>query len=206
MINIFNAVKTAERCQRNWDHSKPVLEEDIQKIVEVATTMPTKNNRNYYDLVVSTNPEFNRTCYKYAVDPINAHFKNKEIHRNTQVDAPLLLMWKTTNLNDIDNPFNNSYQEDFHVSVGISSGAAVLTANQLGYRTGYCQCFDIDSLIVTLDKKFNLSIVNNAFSSVLTVGIGYPDSNFERTQCVIDGKLGYTAESVNKTIDITYIE
>jgi len=205
MLNIINSVNTAERCQRNWDHSKPVLKEHIQQIVEVATTMPTKNNRGYYDLVVSTNPEFNRTCYKYAVDPRNLHFKDREIHRNTQVDAPLLLLWRTTDLDNIDNPYDDSYQKDFHISVGISSGAAVLTANHLGYRTGYCQCFDSDKLFNVLEQKFSLPIVNTRYKDILAVGIGHPDSNFKRTQCVIDGKLGYTAESVNKTIDITYI-
>jgi nitroreductase len=206
MIDIIETVKTAERCQRNWDHSKPVLEEHVQQIVNVATNMPTKNNRSYYDLIVSTNKEFNRTCYKYAVDSRNLHFKDREIHRNTQVDAPLLLMWRTTDLDSIDNPFDDSYQKDFHISVGISSGAAVLTANQLGYRTGYCQCFESGPLFDTLEQKFNLPIVNTIYKDLLVVGIGNPDSNFKRTQCVIDGKVGYTAESVNKTIDITYIE
>ena len=54
--------------QRNWDYDNPVQPIDIQKIVEVATTMPTKQNRKFYELIVSSNPEFNKICYN-AIDP-----------------------------------------------------------------------------------------------------------------------------------------
>jgi len=206
MLHPTEAVKSAERCQRNWDHSRPIPEEDIKKIVDVATTMPTKNNREYYELIVSTNPDFNRLCYEYSIDPRNEHFKDRKIHRNTQVDAPLLLMWRTTDLDRIDNPFDDSYQKDFHISVGISSGASVLTANQMGYKTGYCQCFNTGPLFDILEQKFNLPIVNTIYKDLLVVGIGHPDSNFKRTQCVIDGKAGYTAETVDKNIDVKYVK
>ena len=133
------AVKTAERCQRNWDYSIPIPDEDIKTLVEVATTMPTKQNRKFYDLIVSSNPEFNKICYTHAVDPNNSHFVNREIHRNTQANAPLIMIWRTTDQTEVEasDMFKDDYMKNYYTSVGVSSGATVLTANALGYRTGY---------------------------------------------------------------------
>ncbi len=209
MLNLTEAVKTAERCQRNWDHSKPVSEEDVKKIVEVATTMPTKQNRLFYELIVSTNPKFNRTCYEYSIDPNNEHFKDRKVHRNTQVDAPLLLMWRTTDQTKVEatDHFKDRYEKNFIMSIGISSGAAVLTANSLGYRTGYCQCFEIKDLFKKLENDFNLPQNNNApFQEGLIVGIGNPNSNYNRVDCVIDDKHGYTAETINKKVNTIYVK
>ena len=208
MLSLTEAVKTAERCQRNWDHSNPVSSTDIQKIVEVAITMPTKQNRKFYELIVSSNSEFNKICYTHAIDPNNPHFTDREIHRNTQANAPLIMMWRTTDQTQVEasDPFKDEYTKNYFTSVGISSGAAVLTANALGYRTGYCNCLDYDNLMADLEKKFNVPANNGApILDSMIVGIGMPDSNFSRVECVVDGKLGYTAETINKTIDVTYI-
>lgn len=206
MSNLIKAVKSAERCQRNWDHSKPILEKDIKTIVEIATTMPTKNNRSYYELIVSTNKDFNRMCYEHAVDPRNDHFQNRKIHRNTQANAPLIMIWRTTDLKNVDNPFNDEYKKDFLVSIGISSGSAVLTANQLGYKTGYCGCIQAKELFEKIEKDYGIPVTNNIYYDGLLVGFGHPDTNFNRVDCVLDGEHGFTAESVDKTIDIKYIK
>ena len=39
----------------------------------------------------------------------------------------------------------------------------------------------------------------------MIVGIGMSDTNFDRTECVVDGKVGFTAETIDKNIDVTYI-
>ena len=41
-----------QHCQRNWDHSKPVSDEDVTNLVNIATQMPIKQNNDYFDLVV----------------------------------------------------------------------------------------------------------------------------------------------------------
>ena len=35
----------------------------------------------------------------------------------------------------------NELNEDGIYSVGISSGAVALSANYMGYKTGFCRCF-----------------------------------------------------------------
>ena len=208
MSNLIKAVKTAERCQRNWDYSIPIPDEDIKTLVEVATTMPTKQNRKFYELIVSSNPEFNKICYTHAVDPNNSHFVNREIHRNTQANAPLIMMWRTTDQTEVEasDMFKDEYMKNYYTSVGVSSGATVLTANALGYRTGYCNCINDDTLMDELEEKFDIMADNGApIRDSMIVGIGMPDTNFDRTECVVDGKVGFTAETIDKSIDVTYI-
>ena len=204
-MDLTTTAENAERCQRNWDYERPVSQEHVDTIVHVATTMPTKNNRKYYELLVSTNQDFNRMCYTHAVDPRNLHFQNKEIHRNTQVVAPLLLIWRPVDLDSVDNPFRDDYRDDFLISTGISSGAAVLAANSLGYRTGYCTCFDTNELYESMQDQFGVQHYDRTFRKILTVGIGHPHPDFSRRDCVLDGVHGFTAETRNKQIDITTI-
>lgn len=206
MLNLTETVKTAERCQRNWDFSNPVTQEDIKKIVDVATNMPTKNNRPYYELIVSTNLDFNKMCYTHSIDKDNPHFIENKIHRNTQVYAPLLLVYRSANESGIIDPFNDDFKTNYLVSVGISSGAAVLTANSLGYRTGYCQCLEQQELNDNMAKHYNIQTTDGRDPPIVMVGIGHPDSNFNRVECVVDNEHGYTAETIDKTIDVKYLK
>lgn len=206
MINVVEAVKTAERCQRNWDFSRPVKQEDIEKIIGVATNMPTKNNRPYYEIIVSTNLDFNKMCYTHSIDKNNPHFNNRKIHRNTQVNAPLLMIWRATDDRKINDPFNDDFKTSFLVSVGISSAAAVLTANSLGYRTGYCQCIQQDDLFNDIERNYSIPMNDASDPSAILVGIGHPDDNFSRVQCVVDGEHGFTAESNDKQINVKYVK
>ena len=41
-----------QHCQRNWDLSKAVSDEDVDNLVKIATQMPIKQNNDYFDLVV----------------------------------------------------------------------------------------------------------------------------------------------------------
>jgi nitroreductase len=41
-----------QHCQRNWDYSKTVTDEDVDNLVNIATQMPIKQNNDYFDLVV----------------------------------------------------------------------------------------------------------------------------------------------------------
>ena len=94
-MDFITASQTAERCQRNWDRSAPVSQEDIETIIKTATTMPTKQNVRYYNLVVSTNQEFNDVVHDSAMDSSVGSFKNtkRDKWRNAQVSAPLLLLY-----------------------------------------------------------------------------------------------------------------
>jgi len=45
-----------QHCQRNWDLSRSVSDEDADNLVSIATQMPIKQNNDYFDLVVIRDP------------------------------------------------------------------------------------------------------------------------------------------------------
>ena len=74
-MNPIDAAKIAERCQRNWDYSKPIPQDDIDTIVNTAKTMPTKQNRMYYRIIVSTNQKYNKKLYKLSINEDDPSFE-----------------------------------------------------------------------------------------------------------------------------------
>mgnify|MGYP000896525164 CR=1 FL=1 len=156
---------TSNHCQRNWEDT-PVEESKIQAIIDACTRMPTKQNFDYYELVVVTDPYVRQKIAKYSIDKIQ--FKRNETypkHGNPQMQAPLLLLWMSKE--GYDN------RVDVNVSIGISSSAASLAAVEQGLATGFCQCvqgpkirellFDNGYIDTTYNIKFELAM-----------GIGYP--------------------------------
>ena len=45
-------IHESQKCQRNWDLSKQISEEDKNLIVEAATNSPSKQNLNYFCLAL----------------------------------------------------------------------------------------------------------------------------------------------------------
>jgi nitroreductase len=196
---IIESSRSAERCQRNWDLNKTIPVQDIDAILSAARNMPTKQNRNYYKIVASTNKEFNEYCYQYSIDTSNPN----SINRNAQTNANLLLLYFENFTQDWEDKFNDSMSKNALKSIGISSGAAALAANILGYKTGFNQCLDPKPIV----KKLNSLLQQNINGGlVLTLGIGYPNLSFQRNQVVNkDNIVINTVHTYNKNIQIYYL-
>ena len=74
------------------------------------------------------------------------------------------------------------FKQDQNRHLGISSGQLVLVANMLGYRTGYCTCFDNYAL-----KK----LLNLEFTNFMLVGIGVPHPDKTRIEYMDDPDYDY---------------
>lgn len=172
-------VLKAEHCQRNWDHSYVIPEADLDALITVATTMPTKQNRDYYKLIVSTDKEFNSIAHSLSRDLNNPDTPG----RNSQVNANVLFMYiQNLNFGNSNTQFSDNHQGNVHTSIGISSGGLALAASQLDYRVGFCQCFLNDQLKLELEK---IGIALGPDDDIkLLVGIGKPNINFAWNQTV----------------------
>ena len=96
-MDFIQASLIAERCQRNWNYDIPVKDQDIETLIQVAINMPTKQNVDYYELIVSTNKNFNKSCYDSAINPDDPYFESEPNKlRNGQVNAPLLFIWQNS--------------------------------------------------------------------------------------------------------------
>jgi nitroreductase len=193
-------VLRAEHCQRNWDASFIMPEEDLDVLIKVATTMPTKQNRNYYKLIVSTDLNFNKKIHKLAANP-----KDPDTPlRNNQVAANALFIYVTNK-----NLYNNKFRFKLDpandlLSVGISSGALALAAAQIDYRVGFCRCFLSNKIIKTLKKKGIDNIDNE--NVILIVGVGKPNPDHQWNSVVDDqNQIIKNVESYQKFIKVKRI-
>ena len=224
-MDLIKASLVAQRCQRNWDYSTPVTSEDVETFTKVATTMPTKHNVDYFELLVSTNAKFNQMCYDIAVNPDDPYFAEGDNKlRNAQVNAPMLIIWvpnynnplmddRAVNTTDDDGNLTGDYEEcNRDIATGISSGATALAAAQLGYQTGFCACMDWPKLKDLVKKDFTdpelLRVVDKLGdkNNGLCLGIGHSNSNFKRTEVVKDNKVVLKISSFDKEIKTTIIQ
>jgi len=208
---LITASEHAEHCQRNWDHSQSLPLEDVQALVNIATNMPTKQNVEHYQLVVSVNPQLNRLIYDLSIDPVNPG----TIHRNAQVNAHAVFVWflnkpESVNMSAYENA--SGFFDDFNLnaktSIGISSGAVALSACQMGYRTGFNQCFEahkLRNLLIEWGIE-NLSDGNN--TPELTLGVGIPPNTDTPWNHVLDdnGELIKVVLPCSKNIKRNIIE
>ena len=202
-MDLLSAARIAQRCQRNWSDEQ-VDAEDLEHIIAVATTMPTKQNVPNYRLIVSNDIELNhRITESAAYQPIDVKSFAEGI-QNHQLLAPTVLLWYgdaqfSAKYNEPDHVF----KEDLYNSVGISSGAAALTAASLGYRTGFCKCMEqapLDALLTEAGIE-----ISSHQGFVCALGIGHPLEGYEHTVGVYRGRVTHRHRSIDKEINVTLI-
>ena len=189
MSKILEYANEIVPCQRNWDESYRIPEEQIKYITDVATTVPTKQQRDVFSLVAITNrqaiDEIFEICYE-------KRDKKNTFKRNSQVRANLLLVWTS-------GPYPYK-KEGLSIAVGISSSAAALAGVELGYKTGFCKCFEPHRAKKILEKYIGKLPGDEV---PLMLGIGKPDENFDTRDITVDGVFkGTKGTSGNKDIPI----
>lgn len=187
------ASNNANHCQRNWDRTKVISNKERDTLIKVATNMPTKQNRAYYHLLVSDNMDVNREIYKRAFDNKNIWGTDQ---RNSQVDSHLLFIYVKNSIRQVEEGMAGSEKNtkttnliethnfNVNLSVGISSGAVALAANEMGMRSGFCCCYDKDMI-----KSYLKSIGHNLTDAIVTMlGIGYPNTEYKSNVVVKDAE------------------
>ncbi len=194
-MDLIAASQSANHCQRNWSNQK--VDDSIIKILtDIAVNMPTKQNQEFYKLVVSDNEEYNHFVYLNGYDENDPRvfdfpFEDRHItNRNTQLRAPLLFQWivdekefsNAGGVNDVKELYNGVG----HLSVGISAGAVSLAANAMGLKTGFCVCVHRQNIIEKIRETCGIEVSG----TFLTLGIGYPRDDLPHNFCVRpDNKL-----------------
>lgn len=174
---IINAIEHSQHCQRNWDLTKTIPEEHINLFIEAVKRAPSKQNIAFYKTHFITN----RALIESIASSTRRNSNNKWTHDyhvsngdiNSQTLANLLIVFEY--YQDYSSPeihnrnaeakaiyLDNSLDSLFNVlnfdrysAIGIASGYVALTANMLGYSTGFCACVqsdEIQSLLKTDNK------------------------------------------------------
>ena len=185
MKDMVRLARTVERCQRNFDHTKRIPNRHVKYILNCATSMPTKQQQNFYNITVVEEEPLAREFYTTCTTPDENYHEGDE-WRNSQTYAPLVLIYSTYKKYDGYEPYN-----DIAMSIGLSSGAAALAAANLGYKTGFCKCIHEHLTNDFIWDHFRKTV----WDPSLAVGIGHPLEGFDRTEGVLDGEVKYHAES-----------
>ena len=184
MKDMVRLARIVERCQRNFDWSKPIPNKDVKYILNVATSMPTKQQLDFYNITVIESEPLAREFYTTCTIPDECYYEGDEWRNQTY--APLVLLYSTYPKYNRYEPYN-----DIAMSMGLSSGAAALAAANLGYKTGFCKCIDEHRTNAFVWNHFHKKI----WDPTLAVGIGHPLEGFDRTEGVLDGEVKYHAGS-----------
>ncbi len=188
---ISKAIVKSQHCQRNFDLTKRIPEEDMKIMMNAVTECPSKQNIAYYKVHFIEDRDLIEDIHSHTRGFVtNKHESGYET--NTQVLANLLVLFERRlpdNLLDDDNVVRNEQTrhfektgqwedeelltKDVHTSLGIAAGYLNLTASLLGYRTGCCQCMDAE-------KVQDAALLEDI--PLLLMGIGYHQQGVNRRQ------------------------
>lgn len=195
--DLWNAVTTSQACQRNWDLDRKIPQDHMDLMIHAATQAPTKQNYSYFDLYVITDREKIKTITDLTLGATitNTKTREKKLVTNVQAGANALFVFDYKTLSQMSEDYQDDqevkehdnweqfkkanestlriFYMDANRAIGICSGQLALVSNLLGYRTGYCQCFDDDLIKAELNTRGHF---------MLLLGVGFPDENKPRLE------------------------
>lgn len=203
--HIRKSVLRAQRCQRNWDFSKTMTQEQVELMVHAATQCPTKQNNQYYSVVVTQDRDkieaiHDTTLFKIQYGPSSGYQRT-----NPQVLAHTLIAFTRHDFTTWKNEEQNKaaegkasekelriIEDDRIQAVGVAAGFVNMAAAMIGLQTGCCKCFDRDIVrnILEIDEE-----------PMLLMGVGYGDVDRRRREHHITGEY---IGSYSKKIDVHY--
>lgn len=189
-MEMFKAIHRSQHCQRNWDLTKEIPEEDLELLKVAATQCPSKQNKAYYKVHLITNREIieavHGTTDGFTVSEqdgkLVADVHGDKTVTNSQVLANLLVvledyekrpLFKNFNLEDVNKDSMSEAVKlfDRNVAVGIAAGYLNVVASLMGYETGCCSCMSHAKV---------KEILNLEGQPLLLMGIGFKDENRNR--------------------------
>jgi len=200
MTDITTSINRSQHCQRNWDLTKTISADDMATLVHSVTQCPSKQNYAYYRVHVITDRNTIESIYDtttgFRITSTN------QVYKNTQTLANVLFAFEATTPSNTRHQQNNqdentnadTINKDLLTSLGIATGYLNLTASLLGYYTGYCQCFDSNTV----------SEILNTSSIELLLGVGYNNPDIDTRQHHLLSDIvfpGFTKE----TIEVIYV-
>ena len=205
--DIMKAVIRSQHCQRNFDLSKQMPQEDLELLVQAATNCPSKQNISFYDLHVLTDPELIAKIHVLStgVTADNIVTGQHVPTTNSQTLANVLFVYVRKELDEItpkafekwsnaDESELKVFERDVNTAMGISSGYVNFIASMLGYATGCCQCFQKDEIGKLMGLKRGPDLL---------MGIGFNDDSKNRRVHATDSELVFPTRTKEK-IEVFY--
>lgn len=188
---LTKAIIRSQHCQRNWDLSQSIPQEDLQVLVDSVTQCPSKQNVAYYKAHFITNRDLIQQVYDQT-DGFTVTYQPYTTTKNTQVLANLLVVLEATDYEnslkvstvpangeahqlrmdkELSEESANILAHDQKVAVGVAAGYLNLSAALMEYATGCCSCFSPDGVQSVLGLKNK---------PLLLMGIGFNQQGTNR--------------------------
>ena len=135
----------SQRCQRNWDLSRQIKEEDLQTLKTAVTNCPSKQNVLFYKVIFIQNREIIEQIHR-STDSFTYNFEPRKATTNAQILANTVAVFirdrddalgPRTEKEYAEGTTNGKIDIDEFKAVGIAAGYLNLTAHMLGYKTGF---------------------------------------------------------------------
>jgi nitroreductase len=189
---IKKAVIRSQHCQRNWDLSREIPEEDLDLIIHSATQCPSKQNIAFYKVHLITNRDLIESIHSKTSGFKN--YETGELETNSQTLANLLIafeiedyidrhstdtvfrndeMWSLDQAGTLSSREKSSLERDAYMAIGIAAGYINLTSSMLGYGTGCCACFNPTEIANLIGTKNPIKLL---------MGIGFKDESRPRRE------------------------
>lgn len=212
--DITKAIIRSQHCQRNWDLSKEIPEDDLNLLVTAATQCPSKQNVAYYKLHYITNRDIIEQVHSNTLGFVVKRSPVPEYTTNTQTLANLLIVFEEyINLDSAKDAGRNNetraitsgtfdlaaqqtFERDRLVAVGVAAGYLNLTASLLGYATGCCSCFSAEPIKEILGLQGN---------PLLLMGIGYKNIDLNRRVSHVDSSYIFPTKQ-KQPIDVVFVK
>ena len=189
---IKKSIFKSQHCQRNWDLTQEMPEDDLDTLMIAATQCPSKQNIAFYKLHFVTNRDLIERIHGHTKGFVMKHGETRdktEYTTNAQVLANLLIVFEeyldlskaqdagrneqvidltngTAKANDL-----KLIEKDRMMAIGVAAGYLNLTASLMGYATGCCTCFMPNEV----QKEMNIK-----GRPLLLMGIGIADKTRNR--------------------------
>ena len=230
---IKKSIHKSQHCNRNWDLSKKIPQEDIDLIIQAATQCPAKQNLNHYKTHVITDraliEEIESASEIMDFGNVESNFKGYPGVEgydqgvgptNSQLSANLVLAFTKDGMprqpddisenaafrepRELEEGYEStSYKTDRDQAVGIAAGYVNLVSTMLGYSTGCCRCFDMEKVNKALGVVANEDY-HGETDAVLLMGIGIPDPTRQRQEHHTDRSFRFSSKKNMRTFETHY--
>lgn len=185
-------IRIMQRCQRNWDYTKQIPDEVVNRLLWVAANSPSKQHEAYYDVYYTTDRTVIADLYQHTWG--NTQSRNPPANaRNSQMNANMYMVFVTKQPPTMQNSSNSGLPlatdeperyENAVVSVGIAMGLVMRTAIKNGLVTG-CNKSNGNGPDHNnyWEKRLGIyedACINNTKQILYGIGIGYPQENRPR--------------------------
>ena len=161
-VAIKKSIFKSQHCQRNWDLTQEMPEDDLDTLMIAATQCPSKQNIAFYKLHFVTNRDLIERIHGHTKGFVMKQGETRdktEYTTNAQVLANLLIVFeeyldlskaqdagRNEQVIDLTNGTAKAsdlklIEKDRMMAIGVAAGYLNLTASLMGYATGCCTCF-----------------------------------------------------------------